>query len=199
MRWHKFISTILHPIVMPTIGILLYFIFTPINLNKQQQFTILGIVFVSTYIVPLLLLVFLKAIGYIKSYQVFSIKERKVPLFFMIALLFFLAELFQKLNIIKDLSYLFYGIVLGLTFTYFLFFTKLKSSLHLLSMGGAVGYFLIFQEIHNINILPVIIVFIILSGLLATSRLYLKAHTPKEVYTGFFLGFTSQFVVYFLL
>lgn len=199
MRWHKFISTILHPIVMPTIGILLYFIFTPINLNKQQQFTILGIVFVSTYIVPLLLLVFLKAIGYIKSYQVFSIKERKVPLFFMIALLFFLAELFQKLNIIKDLSYLFYGIVLGLTFTYFLFFTKLKSSLHLLSMGGAVGYFLIFQEIHNINILPVIIVFIILSGLLATSRLYLKAHSPKEVYTGFFLGFTSQFVVYFLL
>lgn len=199
MRWHKFISTILHPIVIPTIGILLYFIFTPINLNKQQQLTILGIVFVSTYIVPLLLLVFLKAIGYIKSYQVFSIKERKVPLFFMIALLFFLAELFQKLNIVKDLSYLFYGIVLGLTITYFLFFTRLKSSLHLLSLGGTVGYFVIFQEIHSINILPVIIVFIILSGLLATSRLYLKAHTPKEVYTGFFLGFISQFIVYFLL
>ncbi|RBW55263.1 MULTISPECIES: hypothetical protein [unclassified Tenacibaculum] len=199
MRWHKFISTILHPIVMPTIGILLYFIFSPINLSSQQQLTILSIVFISTYIVPLLLLVFLKAIGYIKSYQVFSIKERKVPLFFMIALLFFLAELFQKLNIVKDLSYLFYGIVLGLTITYFLFFTRLKSSLHLLSMGGAVGYFLIFQEIHGINILPIIIIFIILSGLLATSRLYLKAHTPKEVYTGFFLGFTSQFIVYFLL
>ncbi|CAM1356079.1 hypothetical protein [Tenacibaculum halocynthiae] len=199
MRWHKFISTILHPIVMPTIGILLYFIFSPINLSSQQQLTILSIVFISTYIVPLLLLVFLKAIGYIKSYQVFSIKERKVPLFFMIALLFFLAELFQKLNIVKDLSYLFYGIVLGLTITYFLFFTRLKSSLHLLSMGGAVGYFLIFQVIHGINILPIIIIFIILSGLLATSRLYLKAHTPKEVYTGFFLGFTSQFIVYFLL
>ncbi|WP_299135450.1 hypothetical protein [uncultured Tenacibaculum sp.] len=199
MRWHKFISTILHPIVMPTIGILLYFIFSPINLSSQQQLTILSIVFISTYIVPLLLLVFLKVIGYIKSYQVFSIKERKVPLFFMIALLFFLAELFQKLNIVKDLSYLFYGIVLGLTITYFLFFTRLKSSLHLLSMGGAVGYFLIFQEIHGINILPIIIIFIILSGLLATSRLYLKAHTPKEVYTGFFLGFTSQFIVYFLL
>lgn len=199
MRWHKFISTILHPIVMPTIGILLYFIFSPINLSSQQQLTILSIVFISTYIVPLLLLVFLKAIGYIKSYQVFSIKERKVPLFFMIALLFFLAELFQKLNIVKDLSYLFYGIVLGLTITYFLFFTRLKSSLHLLSMGGAVGYFLIFQEIQGINILPIIIIFIILSGLLATSRLYLKAHTPKEVYTGFFLGFTSQFIVYFLL
>lgn len=199
MRWHKFISTILHPIVMPTIGILLYFIFSPINLSRQQQLTILSIVFITTYIVPLLLLVFLKAIGYIKSYQVFSIKERKVPLFFMIALLFFLAELFQRLNIVKDLSYLFYGIVLGLTITYFLFFTRLKSSLHLLSMGGAVGYFLIFQEIHGINILPIIIIFIILSGLLATSRLYLKAHTPKEVYTGFFLGFTSQFIVYFLL
>ncbi|MGG8496669.1 hypothetical protein ACQY1Q_09645 [Tenacibaculum sp. TC6] len=199
MRWHKFISAILHPIVMPTIGILLYFIFSPAKLTQEQQLTILGIVFTSTYVIPLLLLVFLKAVGYIKSYQVFSIKERKIPLFFMIALLFFLAELFQKLSIVRDLSLLFYGIVLGLVITYLLFFTKLKSSLHLLSMGGALGYFLIFQQIHGISILPIIIVFTLLSGFLASSRLYLKAHTPKEVYTGFFLGFISQFIVYYLL
>lgn len=199
MRWHKFISSILHPIVMPTIGILLYFIFSPTQLTQKQQLTVLSIVFIATYIIPLLLLVFLKAVGYINSFQVFSIKERKVPLFFMITLLFFLAELFRKLSIVRDLSYLFYGIVLGLIITYMLFFTNLKSSLHLLSMGGAVGYFLIFQEIHDINTLPIVITFIILSGILATSRLYLKAHTPKEVYTGFFLGFCTQFIVYFAL
>lgn len=199
MRWHKFISAILHPIVMPTIGILLYFIFSPAKLTQEQQLTVLGIVFTSTYVIPLLLLVFLKAVGYIKSYQVFSIKERKIPLFFMIVLLFFLAELFQKLSIVRDLSLLFYGIVLGLVITYLLFFIKLKSSLHLLSMGGALGYFLIFQQIHGISILPIIIIFTFLSGFLASSRLYLKAHTPKEVYTGFFLGFVSQFIVYYLL
>ncbi|CAL2077577.1 hypothetical protein [Tenacibaculum sp. 190524A02b] len=199
MSWHKFISGILHPIVMPTIGILLYLIFSPANLNQQQQLTVLGIVFVATYIIPLLLLVFLKSVGYINSYQVFSIKERKVPLFFMIALLFSLAQLFKKLNAVEDLSYLFYGIVLGLVITYLLFFLKIKSSLHLLSIGGATSYFLIFQMIHQINLIPVVIIFILLSGLLASSRLYLKAHTVKEVYIGFFLGFTCQFIVYYIL
>ncbi len=199
MKLHKFISAILHPIVMPTIGIFLYFLLSPIRLNKDQKLTVLAIVFIATYIIPLLLLVFLKSVGYIKSYQVFSIKERKVPLFFMITLLFFLAELFRKLTIVKDLSYLFYGIVLGLIITYLLFFTKLKSSLHLLSIGGAVGYFIIFQQIHDVNIMPVIIIFILLSGILGSSRLYLKAHTPREVYTGFFIGFLCQFAVYYLL
>lgn len=199
MRWHKFISGILHPIVMPTIGILLYLIFSPANLNQQQQLTVLGIVFVATYIIPLLLLVFLKSVGYINSYQVFSIKERKVPLFFMIALLFSLAQLFKKLNAVEDLSYLFYGIVLGLVITYLLFFLKIKSSLHLLSIGGATSYFLIFQMIHQVNLIPIVIIFILLSGLLASSRLYLKAHTVKEVYIGFFLGFTCQFIVYYIL
>ncbi|CAL2104928.1 conserved membrane hypothetical protein [Tenacibaculum sp. 190524A02b] len=199
MSWHKFISGILHPIVMPTIGILLYLIFSPANLNQQQQLTVLGIVFVATYIIPLLLLVFLKSVGYINSYQVFSIKERKVPLFFMIALLFSLAQLFKKLNAVEDLSYLFYGIVLGLVITYLLFFLKIKSSLHLLSIGGATSYFLIFQMIHQINLIPIVIIFILLSGLLASSRLYLKAHTVKEVYIGFFLGFTCQFIVYYIL
>ncbi|SED19555.1 hypothetical protein SAMN04489761_4581 [Tenacibaculum sp. MAR_2009_124] len=199
MKLHKFISALLHPIVMPTIGIFVYFFLSPIQLNRNQQLTVLAIVFIATYVIPLLLLIFLKAVGYINSYQVFSIKERKVPLFFMITLLFFLAELFRKLTIVKDLSYLFYGIVLGLIITYFLFFTKLKSSLHLLSMGGALGYFIIFQQIHQVNIMPVIITFVILSGILGTSRLFLKAHTPKEVYTGFFIGFLSQFAVYYLL
>jgi len=184
---------------MPTIGILLYLIFSPANLNQQQQLTVLGIVFVATYIIPLLLLVFLKSVAYINSYQVFSIKERKVPLFFMIALLFSLAQLFKKLNAVEDLSYLFYGIVLGLVITYLLFFLKIKSSLHLLSIGGATSYFLIFQMIHQVNLIPIVIIFILLSGLLASSRLYLKAHTVKEVYIGFFLGFTCQFIVYYIL
>ena len=199
MRLYKFISTILHPIVIPTIGILIYFILVPVQLNSNQKLTILAIVFITTYIVPLLLLVFLKAIGYINSYEVFSIKERKVPLFFMITLLFFLAKLFGKLPLIRDLSYLFYGTVLGLIITYFLFIFKLKSSLHLLSMGSVVGFFIIFQQIHGINTISIIIIFILLSGILGASRLWLKAHIPKEVYSGFFIGFFSQFAAYYLL
>lgn len=197
MRWQKLISTILHPIVMPTIGVLLYFILTPYQIERQQQFTVLTIVFIATYIIPILLLVFLKGTGYIKSYDVFSISERKIPLFFMIGLLFFLGQLFRKIAIVRDLSYLFFGIVIGLIITYLLFFTKFKSSLHLLSMGGAIGYFLLFGLIHNVDTIPIVSIFVLLAGILGSSRLYLKAHTVKEVFTGFLIGFICQFVAFF--
>lgn len=199
MRWYRSISTVLHPIVMPTIGIILYFIFTPIGLSRHQQYTILGIVFITTYIIPLLLLIFLKYFGYIKSFQVHGINERKIPIFLMMTLLFMLGNFFTKTTIIKDLSFLFFGVVLGLGFVYILFIAKIKTSLHLLSMGATTGYFLLFNQFYNINVLPLILILILSSGLLASSRLHLKAHTYNEVFLGFFIGLISPFLAYFIL
>ncbi|MDO6744397.1 hypothetical protein Q4553_07420 [Tenacibaculum soleae] len=199
MRWHKFISTALHPIVIPTIGILLYLILTPVNLSRHQQYTILSVVFISTYIIPLLLLILLKSIGYISSYQVKRISERKIPIFFMMALFFMLGKFFYETTIIKDLSYLFFGVVLGLGLIYILFVFKIKTSLHLLSIGAALGYFLLFQQLHSLAITPITIIFLLLSGLLASSRLHLKAHTSTEVYLGFFIGLIAPFFTFYIL
>ncbi len=199
MRWHKFISTVLHPIVMPTIGILIYFIFTPIYLNRKQQLSLLAVVFIATYIIPLLLLILLKSIGYIKSFQVHTINERRLPIFFMMTLLFVLGKFFSEISTIKELSYLFFGVVFGLGIIYLLFLAKVKASLHLLSIGATIGFFLLFQQLQNINTLPVVITLVFLSGLLASSRLYLKAHTVKEVYIGFFIGVCCPFLAYYIL
>ncbi|WP_418649592.1 hypothetical protein [Tenacibaculum aestuariivivum] len=184
---------------MPTIGVLLYFILIPINLDSYQQYKMLAIVFTLTYIIPILLLILLKAIGFVNSYQVNSIKERKVPIFFMISLYFLLGRFFSRIDIINDLSYLFFGVVIGLIFIYILFTASVKVSLHLLSMGIASGYFLLFQLIHNVYTLPIIIVFILLSGLLASARLNLKVHTINEVFIGFCIGIISPFLAYYIL
>jgi membrane-associated phospholipid phosphatase len=39
----------------------------------------------------------------------------------------------------------------------------------------------------------------LLAGLVANARIYLKAHTPQEVYLGFFLGFVAPLSVYYFL
>jgi len=39
----------------------------------------------------------------------------------------------------------------------------------------------------------------LLSGLIASARLHLKAHTEKEVYIGFFIGFISPIVLFYSL
>lgn len=199
MRWHKFISTILHPVLMPTIGVLIFFILSPLRMTIVQQIYLLSIIFIATYLLPILLLFFLKTIKKIDSFEVRSIEERKIPMFLMMCIFLVLGRFFYKFSSVRDLSYLFFGTLLGLILVYFIFLTKTKTSLHLLSIGSAVGFFIVFQQINNISLLPLIIIFILLSGLLGASRLYLKAHTPKEVYLGFLIGVTSQLLVYYIL
>jgi len=199
MRFHKFISTILHPIVLPTLGVFLYFMFVSQTLERTLQLTVLSLVFVVTYVIPVLLLIVLKSIGLINNFQVSSIKERRFPVLFMIAIFYFLGNTIIQYPTVRDLGFLFYGTSISLICIYFLFSFKLKSSLHLVSMGNAISFFLILANINNLSLMPLVIILLLLSGLLASSRLYLNAHTPKELVLGFFIGISSQFLLFFIL
>lgn len=199
MKFHKFISTILHPIVLPTLGVFLYFVFVSQSFEKRLQLIVLGLVFALTYVVPVLLLLFLRNFGFIKDFQVSTIKERRFPVIFMIFLLYFLGNTIIQIPTIRNLGILFYGTSLSLTCIYVLFSVKLKSSLHLVSMGNMIGFFLIMTNINSLSMLPIIILLILLSGILASSRLYLKAHTPIELLIGFSLGIVCQFILFISL
>lgn len=199
MRFHKVISTLFHPIVIPTLGVLLYFIFVSHTVSKNQQLLILGLVFAVTYIVPLLALILLKALSLIEDFQVKTIKERRFPVIFMIVLFYLLGNTLVSLPMLRDLGFLFYGTSLSLFCIYLLFSFQLKSSLHLVSMGNAVSFFLIISHTYSLSILPVIMILILFSGILASSRLYLKAHTSKELVLAFFIGMISQLVVFLSL
>jgi membrane-associated phospholipid phosphatase len=199
MKFHKFISTILHPIVLPTLGVFLYFVFVSQSFEKRLQLIVLGLVFALTYVVPVLLLLFLRNFGFIKDFQVSTIKERRFPVIFMIFLLYFLGNTIIQIPTIRNLGILFYGTSLSLTCIYLLFSVKLKSSLHLVSMGNMIGFFLIMTNINSLSMLPIIILLILLSGILASSRLYLKAHTPIELLIGFSLGIVCQFILFISL
>ena len=199
MKFYKFISTILHPIVLPTLGVFLYFVFVSQSFEKRLQLIVLGLVFALTYVVPVLLLLFLKNFGFIKDFQVSTIKERRFPVIFMIFLLYFLGNTIIQIPTIRNLGILFYGTSLSLTCIYVLFSVKLKSSLHLVSMGNMIGFFLIMTNINSLSMLPIIILLVLLSGILASSRLYLKAHTPVELLIGFSLGIVCQFILFITL
>jgi len=185
--------------VIPTIGVLLFLALTPDFIRKERQYLLLGIVFFSTYIVPVVSLVILKALGVIKSFQVESIKERKIPLFLMLCVFYILGWLLIRIPDFRDLGVLFYGTNLSLIVIYVLFFFNIKTSLHIVSMSSTLGFFLIYGTLNSISILPIAAIIIVLTGLLASSRLHLKAHTHLEVYLGFFLGISAQYVGYLLL
>lgn len=199
MRFYKLLSTILHPIVIPTIGVMLYFLLIPNGFLHDEKLTILSLVFVVSYIIPLLILIILKKLKIVKTYQTESIKERKLPIALMIIVFYLLGNWFNSIADFRDLGLLFYATSLGLFLIYILFPFKIKASVHLLSFGISIGFFIVLSRIYEQSYTIVIITLLLLGGLLASARLHLKAHTPKEIYIGFFIGVLAIFSLSYLL
>ncbi|WP_026776659.1 hypothetical protein [Polaribacter sp. Hel_I_88] len=199
MSFFKYISTILHPIVIPTIGVMLYFLLIPSNLVSKQKLLVLSLVFIVTYLIPLLLIVLFKKLRFIKSYKIKGIKERKLPVALMVFLFYLLGTTISNVVNLRDLGILFYATSLALFIVYLLFFFKIKTSVHLLSLGIFAGFFIVLTNIHSKSFTIVIMILFLLAGVLASARLSLKAHSSKEIYIGFFIGLLSPSIIYYLL
>ncbi|WP_243396977.1 hypothetical protein [Flagellimonas pacifica] len=97
-------------------------------------------------------------------------------------------------NYIHELFFFFVGLLTATGAALILLFLKFKASMHLLGMGSLL-MFMIGLSIHfEINITLAISVFTLLSGLVATSRLYLRAHSRIELLIGFLIGICSQLI-----
>ena len=117
----------------------------------------------------------------------------------MITLFYLLGNTLNKTSSLTDLGLLFYATSLGLFIIYLLFNFNIKASIHLLSLGISIGFFMVLSSVYNQNLAILIIVLILLSGVLASARLHLEAHTNKEIYIGFFVGVLSNLGMYYIL
>lgn len=196
MKFFKFISYVLHPVLVPIISTLLYFILIPNHIPEEFSRRVLIIVFITTYIVPVLLITFLKKVTLIESYHLSSINERKFPIIFFAILSFLVGKLLLKSNIIDLLAFSFFGFTLALIIVYVLFFVNIKASLHLLGISGLIGFIGIISYQYHLNLLLLFIFLFIISGIIASSRLKLKAHTANELFIGFIIGLSTQIIVY---
>lgn len=196
MKLNKLLSYVLHPIIFPIVGTLLYFILLPKHTSKQLEITIIGLVFASTYIVPLLFLLTLKKSDVIKSYHLEDPHERKFPLMFFISISFLLSTLIKKSQSTIELSLFFYGMTIAMFIAYVLLYFRFKASLHMVGIGGLIGFFIFFSYEFEINLLVLISILFILAGVVAINRLKLKAHHLKEVYWGALIGLVSELGVY---
>jgi hypothetical protein len=199
MQFYKVISYIFHPIIFSIVATLLYFILLPSHITKQSEHSILIIVFLSTYIVPLLLLFSMKRFKMIESYHLESIAERKFPVLFMLVLFVFLGRILLLTQAVNLLAYSFFACALGLLFVYVLFFMNIKTSLHTLGVAGLIGFICVISYNYKLNLLLPIMGLFLLFGVVAIARLKLDAHKSKEIYIGFLIGFLSQPFSYYIL
>ncbi len=197
----KSLSAIFHPLLYPTYSFLLLFFVDNqlvVQINYNAKLYVLGVVFMNTFILPAALLFVFKKRGIISSLKINNREERFYPLFAV--LIFYLTtwflinrlHVFPLYSFILLLSVVLISIALSVNFFF-------KISLH--SMGAAAfsAALLGISYLYEIQLTATIIITFLLTGLIASSRLVLKAHSPSQVYVGLIVGFfVSLFGLVFL-
>lgn len=188
----KAISYIFHPLFIPIGGTLAYFMITPKYSPLEIQSGNILPIFILTIIIPIISYLILKNVGLVNSIYMPSIRERKYSLFIHIVLFLIIIYKVIPNNYVSELYYYFLGLLAATIASLFLLYFKFKSSLHLMGMGS-LFMFLTSLSIHfEINITLALSIFILLIGLVTTSRIFFHAHTKAEMFIGFCIGLFSQ-------
>lgn len=158
-------------------------------------------VFVTTCIIPLIILIAMRWSKLIPSFQLPEKEDRFFP-FVSVSILYMMATYFfhLKLNAGPPLVFLLAIITISLvlltTLTYFW-----KVSAHMVAIAGFLGVIAAFTfKMPQLELVNYLIGGVMLNGIIASSRLYLNAHTPAQILVGFFMGFALNFFpLYFLI
>jgi membrane-associated phospholipid phosphatase len=198
-RLARIISIVFHPVVIPTLGMLLLlnsgFYFSMLSWEAKRF--ILLVVFFTTSILPML------TVSILALNQRFDINmnkstDRIIPalsasVFYYIGfVLLGRVSIFPVLKLFMLASVLVIIVILIVSF-------KWKISVHMAAMGSLAGTFFALSFRKGINPMYALLIIILVSGLVGTARLALKKHDIWQIVAGFGLGFLILYgVVYFL-
>jgi membrane-associated phospholipid phosphatase len=142
---------------------------------------------VFSVILPLLNMVLLKKMGYIKNMQANQKKERFMPYLSTITLYIGLIYILQGLAIPYFYKQIILVSIIVIAIDFILnFFTKIST--HASGIGGSLGVIYFYQFISTNGDIKPICFCLLIAGLIGFARLYLHEHTPKQVYGGFIIG-----------
>ncbi|OFX87982.1 MAG: hypothetical protein A2W99_11540 [Bacteroidetes bacterium GWF2_33_16] len=195
----KSISILFHPLVLPTLSIFIlfnsgtYLDFIPYNAKK----VVILIVFVSTFVLPLTFVPFYLFQSIIKNIQMESNKERLVPFFISFCLYLFCYYLLYRIGSPEMINRLILAAATSILLL-FILSIKWKISAHMVGIGGLTGALIALSLLLKVNMQYYIIASVLASGLIGFARLWLKAHSPKQIYIGWITGLIVTFIVLFV-
>jgi membrane-associated phospholipid phosphatase len=180
---------------MPFLGVYTYFILRPSQINTTAKDSVLIIVFLLTIIFPILLFITLKKTKIIGSIHLKTTRERIIPLILNAIIIILITQFITPVENFIELYYFFTGILLSTLACLFLAILKFKASIHMIAVSGILMYFIAIGVHFYININLLVALLFIINGAVATSRLYMNAHTPSELIIGFFIGLVPQLIL----
>ncbi|HLW13930.1 MAG TPA: hypothetical protein VKX30_00360 [Flavobacteriaceae bacterium] len=192
-------SYIFHPLLLPTIGWLLYIAIQPVHQWDLLVSLSYKDFLLFTLVLPALLWSYLKLRKKISDWDVTDTKQRIIPLF-LYALCLIAILVMGKLDYLLPLKVFIYGILSSVLTALLLVLLKVKASLHQMAISGLLVFVIGLSIYFRLNLLLYIMVLILANGWVASSRLYMERHTPTELVLGFIIGATPQlYLVSYLL
>ena len=200
-RFAKIVSMLFHPLLIPTYAMLILVnTKTHFTLVLPENFRYLTVLFVflTSFVLPLLIMLILLKLGKIKSLEMVTRQERILPLF-IVAIFFYITYYLLK----QGPHFVIFNIfMLGATLLVILsllinYFTKI--SIHMVALGGLFGTFIGFDLALRLDLRALLSIIVLVAGITGFSRLQLKAHTNGQIYGGFLLGTIFMFALFLFI
>lgn len=187
----KILSYIFHPLLIPTWFVLMLYYTNPFSFaGTSALLSILNVTF-QTFLMPFIAIIMLIKLELVSSIEIDDKKQRIIPLIITIIFYIWFYKASQSLKYPFIMSIFMLGATVSLFLSFFInIFHKL--SLHMVGISGALTAVMLLVFISSTDMSTYFLLLIILAGAIATARLYLNAHTMREVYSGFLVGMTGQ-------
>lgn len=210
----QIVSLVFHPLLIVTYMLVTLLIINPYlfgvnSISDPLSKELILRVFLSTFFIPAFSVAMLRFLGLIDSIEMKTKEERIGP--YIITGVFYLwmfRNFLDNSNIPTIFTSLMLGSVIGLFIAFFFnIFTKISA--HAVGMGGlmatAVIAMLLFRYdtfvisstilgTFEMSMVSLLMIFIFFAGVVGTARLILAAHVPRELYSGYIVGFCTQFL-----
>ena len=192
-----FFSYLFHPIFIPLLGTLSYIFFNQGYYSSQQYLLLIFQVVIITFFLPLSFFYLLRTFGKVDTIMLSETSQRKIPLLLQIGLTYVLIEKSVTIDRFPELYFFFFAGICSTTIAFLLIYVKFKASIHMIALS-ALTFFVIGLSLHQQeNGILIIAGLFFLTGIVASSRLIMKAHSPNELIVGYVTGMLPQLILWY--
>ncbi len=191
------VSAIFHPLLIPTWMFGVFIQFHPMVLSPYSTSAypwLWAVVAITTFIIPVISLTFLRLTNNIPDFKLASRKDRVLPFVFITFfygvtsyMFLYKMNMSMQIGVMMIVTTLLIALLTIITIAY-------KISIHSAGVWGAVGFIMGHTMINaDHQLVYPLAVAVLIAGIVNSARLYLNAHSPRQVLTGSLLGFALCF------
>lgn len=194
---------------MPTLlfGVLLFQVPSVLGMDAfgtSLRLSLLVLIFVGTFMTPSLLIYYLFRSGYVRTLQLTTLSDRRLPYFLTALVYTVVAYLFRfrmegVSTFAPEIGILIASIAISILLVGIISLSW-QISAHSVGIGGVIGIIAgIMLKFSLTDLFTTLIGLVLLTGLIASARLKLNAHTPAQIAAGLALGLSVSLTTVFWL